>query len=485
MDRSFRDLIFSTDPEALLRHQYASVITSASSVGNSVCRPGHPLKILLAGYIGALNTGADVRTSEIVRQIHAVLGSQTVELGVVAIKPHVPQDLQGVQVELFQGNPASFIKDACDRYDVVIACEGSLFTSTFSDGLAAMLVTSLSYARAQGKLAVAFGVEVDRMSPAIEEFVREHCRGVSIFTRNEASRRQLIALGLDARSGTDTGWTFTPRPARSASELLYAAGWDGHTEIVALCPVNPFWWPLQCDPKRALLLPLHGGEAPDYYGKYHFHKTTEETQQQFEAYLNAIAQAVHRYSRQRPIFPLVIGMEPLDRTACEALSRRLNTAPPMIAGEHDAHTLISLLQASHRLVSSRFHAILLSMRVGVPSIGIGFDQRISNLLRDAGYDKMVLNASDPLLEDHLVERLEHLAVHGRQMSRGLKQSAADHLKQQAEMGRALRLDIARHYPDFPLPPAPTFWHGYLPPLDGDMSCLADEIEDISDEVETQ
>ena len=46
-------------------------------------RPGHPLKLLFAGYNGTRNTGADVRVEEMIRQIRHVLGASNVELSVV------------------------------------------------------------------------------------------------------------------------------------------------------------------------------------------------------------------------------------------------------------------------------------------------------------------------------------------------------------------------------------------------------------------
>ena len=58
----------------------------------SIARPartsaGDPLKLLLAGYSGTRNTGADVRVEEMIRQFRHVLGDDNLELTITTIDP--------------------------------------------------------------------------------------------------------------------------------------------------------------------------------------------------------------------------------------------------------------------------------------------------------------------------------------------------------------------------------------------------------------
>ena len=309
------------------------------------------------------------------------------------------------------------------------------------------------------------------MTPEVADFVRRHCAGVPVFSRNEASRLLLVGLGLDARPGTDTGWTFVPRPARPATDLLRDLGWNGAVDVLALCPVNPFWWPLVTDHKRALLLPLRGDRDPSYYGVRTFHRDSEEVDRRFQRYLDGFARAVQRHARRHPVFPVVLGMEPLDRAACEGLAGRLGAPPPLLAGEHDADELVATLRAASRLVSSRLHAIILSMSAGVPAIGLGFDRRIRSLLDEAGHPEQALDVDDPALEARLADALDRTCADGPRLGRDLRREAVGNLRRQAEMGRGLRLEIVKHHPDFPLPREPASWRGYLPELDPEIASL--------------
>lgn len=477
-DQSRSGPALAPDPEAIVRARHAATINAARAIGPpDGWRAGRPLRLLLAGYVGALNTGADVRSGELVRQLRAVLGIDSVEFGVLAMQPKVPGRLGEVHVEMMDGrSPSQFVSETCDRYDGVLACEGSLFTSTFSNDLTALLAAFLGYASAQGKLAIAVGAEADRMTDEVAAFVREQCRDVVIFTRNNASLKSLAALGLTAQRGTDTGWTFVPKPARPPHELLRELGWDGSSDLLVICPSNPFWWPVKLDPRRAVRLKLGGGEDPNYYGNYSFHRTSMDVEQRFTAYLDAMAQAVKVHCREHDVFPVVVGMEPLDRLACCGLAQRLDAPPPLMSGDCDADVIVAVLRAAQRIVSMRLHAIILSMGAGVPPIGVAFDGRISALMEEDGLPELVLQAHDVALGQRLGELLEYVTVNRERIKNDVRRAAAHHLRQQGEMGQALRREVARRYPDFALPQVGAGWRGGLPAFDPDLVDLAKEVD---------
>lgn len=457
-----------------MRRQHAARIDAARAVGPvEEWQPGRPLRLLLAGYVGAFNTGADIRSAELVRQLRSVLGPGQVELGVLAMRQQVPSGLGDVHVEVMDGHsPSEFVSDTCERYDGVIGCEGSMFTSAFSNDLTALLTAFMAYAAAQGKLALAVGAEADRMTGELAAFVKEQCREVVIFTRNAASRRNLRTLGIPAHAGTDTGWSFQPRPQKSAPELLCELGWDGEKDVLAVCPNNPFWWPVKLDPRRAVRQRLRGVEDPSYYGNYAFHQSSDEVEKHLADYLDALARAVQTHCRRRNVFPVIVGMEPLDRVACDGLAERLGAPPPLMAGECEPDMIVAVLRTAQRLVSMRLHAIILSMGAGVPLVGIAFDGRIAALMEEDGLPELVLRIHDGALERRLGELLEHITVNRHSIGEQLRGAAARHLRQQGEMGLALRREVARRYPDFELPDVAAGWRGGLPECDHRLEELA-------------
>lgn len=50
-------------------------------------RPGEPIKMLLAGYAGTRNTGADVRVEEMIRQFRHLFSDEHLELSIFTLDP--------------------------------------------------------------------------------------------------------------------------------------------------------------------------------------------------------------------------------------------------------------------------------------------------------------------------------------------------------------------------------------------------------------
>ena len=150
-----------------------------SPLGTSTARfqQGRPLKILLAGYTGTRNTGADVRVEEMIRQFWTIFGEDELELSILTIDPELsagyfPRVRQVQMPKIFP----KFLSDECPRHHGVIACEGSMFKSKFASALSTMMAGALGLANVEGKLSVGYGAEAGEMDPGLQQFVRRQCK---------------------------------------------------------------------------------------------------------------------------------------------------------------------------------------------------------------------------------------------------------------------------------------------------------------------
>lgn len=467
MEYPIHEFMFSDDPEATMRGHLRAGIAERRLASSSAAHPGdRELRLLLVGYSGAHNTGADSRVAEIVRQLHTLYAGVELRIGLTTIGPSLPDALRGVEMEPISEYFPQFIHAACDRYDGILACEGSMFTSTFSDSLSAMMAGALGHAGVAGKLSVGYGGEAGAMSPALEDFVREHCAGSLLVARNRPSHERLAGLGLRVRLGADTAWTYRSPAPDQARAWLAEAGWDGNEPVLVVCPINPFWWPVKPDPGRAMRLQLQGQRSEAQYGAFSFHHESDAATRRYLAYLDGLAGAVRRYRRQRRVFPVIVGMEQLDARACRDLAERIDGKPPvLVAGEQPMDRLIGVLRQADLLASSRFHALVLSMPAGVPSCGIAMDGRIEHLLRARGPADLLLQADDAALEEKLCASLERLETEREAIREACLCMVAAELRRLGEMGRMLVEETARLYPNLPLIDAGADWRRYLPPLD--------------------
>jgi polysaccharide pyruvyl transferase WcaK-like protein len=442
--------------------------------------PGEPLKILLAGYTGTRNTGADVRVEEMIRQFRRLFGDDHSDLSILTIDPALSQNYFRTVKQLHVPDffPKYLYETVHDMH-CVIACEGSMFKSKFANALSTMMVGALGLAGETGKIAVGYGGEAGKMDRALEELVKRYCEEVLIIARNEESTTVLKKLGVASRPGTDTAWTFEPAPKEKGTELLRRAGWDGETPILALCPINAFWWPVKPDVLKGVRHAL-GERSDSHYKSLYFHADSDEIREKQAKYIGGLADGVRRFRMRHRVFPILVGMEQLDRRACEALADLLGgELPVFVSDEHEMYEMVSLVRHASLMLSSRYHALVTSMpgRADyglVPSAGVTMDERIRNLMKDRGTPELALEVDDPELADRVEATLERLAREGEALRSGIGGCVVKNLERMGEMGRSLVDHVRGYHPEFPFEDGlggdGDPW-AHLPPLSRDLEAL--------------
>ncbi|MGA8143800.1 MAG: polysaccharide pyruvyl transferase family protein [Candidatus Acidiferrales bacterium] len=438
-------------------------------------KPGTKLKLLFAGYNGTRNTGSDVRVEEMLRQVRQILSPANLDLSVMTQNFDLTRGYFGdaKQVHLPDVYPP-FLHSEVRKNDGVVACEGSMFKSKFANALTTMMIGSLGIASAQNKLSVAFGAEAGQMDSLLQRMCKRYCSDSLVITRNIESQEVLGKLGVPTELGTDTAWTFEPHPVEYGRKTLRDAGWDGSIPVLAVCPINPFWWPVTASLAKWAAHSVAGAYAKSYYRTIYFHRSGPAVDTAYEKYLSAMAAGVDGYRKTRRVFPVMIGMEMLDRDACERVAEKLGGAPIFSSENHDMYQLVSVLRASDRILSSRYHAIVTSMPAGVPSAGVTMDERIRNLMRERGHEHLLMRVDQPDLADRIVSALATLDSEADAIRDAMPRTVARNLQLMARMGVYFEEQVARRFPDFPVRQGVLSWEGYLPPLSPGLMQLLEE-----------
>ena len=438
---------------------------------------GERLKILFAGYAGARNTGGDVRVEEMIRQVRHILGASNCELSILTMDPKLTEGYfkHVHQVKMPQIFPP-FLYQECPRHHGVIACEGSMFKSKFADALSTMMAGSLGMANAENKLSVGYGAEAGQMNPPLQKFVKRHCKKSLVICRNQASEKILQDFSIRTAPGTDTAWTFSPSSAKSSKDRLKEKGWDGKTKILALGPIHPFCWPVRPSIRKVIEKSLLGRHKKEHYKSVYFHEISAEDERKYQNYIQSIARAVKRFQEKHSVFPILVGMEKLDRKACEDLANELGSNPPLfISDEINMYDMVGILRQASMLLTSRFHAIVCSMPGLVPSAGITMDERIRNLMIERGHENLFLEVDEDQLDDKLFSILEKLEKDREKISKDISKTVPKQIKKMGEMGIAFENEVKRIYPDFPLPKRENKWENYLPTLDKNLRKLLENL----------
>jgi len=428
-------------------------------------QPGEKLKLLFAGYNGTRNMGSDVRVEEMLRQIRHILGADRCDFSVMSFNFERSRGYfeNTAQVHLPDIFPP-FLANEVPRHHGVVACEGSMFKSKFANALATMMIGSLGIAAAQNKLSIGYGSEAGHMDPVVRKMCARYCKNSLVITRNEESRTVLRDLGVPTELGTDTAWTFDPRPPEYGRSVLRQLGWDGQTPVLVVCPINPFEWPVKASIGKLALHTVAGAYKQSHYRGPYFHNSGPAADAAYARYLNAIANAVARFRKQRNVFVILVATERLDSRPAHRISETLGGVPVLTSDEYNMYELVSILRACHMMASSRYHGIVTSMPALVPSAGITMDERIGNLMRERGHQELLMNVDDPDLEQKLLAALETLVTDGERIADGIARTVVKNLKLMARMGVFFEEEVQRRYPEFSTRRGEWSWEDYLPPM---------------------
>ena len=428
-------------------------------------QPGDRLKLLFAGYNGTRNMGSDVRVEEMLRQIRHILGAERVEFSVMSQNFDFSRGyFEGTkQVHLPDIFPPFLAKEV-PQHDGVVACEGSMFKSKFANALTTMMIGSLGIAAAQNKLSVGYGAEAGHMDPVVAKMCGRYCKNSFVITRNEESRGVLRELGVPTELGTDTAWTFEPRPPEYGQSVLRKVGWDGKTPVLVVCPINPFEWPVKASIAKYAVRSLTGAYKDSHYRTVYFHNSGPAAERAYQKYWTSIANAVDAFRKKKNVFVILAATERLDARPANRISEKLGGVPVLTSDEYNMYELVSVLRACHMMASSRYHGIVTSMPGLVPSAGITMDERIRNLMRERGHQDLLMTVDDPELEGKLLVALEKLSSDGERIADGVARTVVKNLKVMAHMGAYFEEEVQRRYPEFETRRGEWGWEDYLPPI---------------------
>lgn len=424
------------------------------------------LKILLIGYNGALNTGADVRVEAMVRQFYHILGKENIEIGILSLNPENSKVYFGKETELIYLDSV-FFKDvlrSCSKYHMAVLSEGSCFKSKFANALTTFFVAACGVMKSQGKPVIGYGSEAGEMDFFLKKLVRHYCNETFIISRTEPSLKSVRELGLDGSEGTDTAWIFKGLSSEFADSLLKKMGWDGKKPLLGLSVINPFHWPVRPNLFKFIQMKLFKTHQEENYDKWYFFTKSEERTRLYENYLDAIANSVIHLHQTHNIFPVMIGMERLDYGACESLKQKINLDAPIISSrDFNGYEMTSVLQYLSLLITSRYHARVLSMGSGVPSIAISMDERLKNLLTETGHvNSYYLDVDESDLKDKLVSMGDKLWEKREMVRSELKAKIPDYCKRMALMGKTFYDFVSSKFDGITIKEKPESLEGYLP-----------------------
>lgn len=400
-------------------------------------------KVLCIGYNGANNTGAEALLLADIEDIRAVLGPEA-SLTVPSLNE------QNLRRYLKEGPnlhivrlPSIFpltVRRLVQEHDLIMLVEGSAYMDTWTSVLLWYFLWATRCAHAQGKPCLAYAVDAGAMSA----FNQRLTRGIAsqtdwIITRAQAAADRLRSWGVTAPmvATADNAFTFCPAPADA--DFVQRCWPEAATGAVGMAVVDFYRWPVVIRP--------WGRQQDCYQWPYYFSCSPERRRASQELAAGYAALADELIVQHDKSIALIC-MEQLDEPLARAVLGRMvhaERARIFSAREYNASQMTHLLRSLDLLITSRYHACVLSLAAQVPQIAVGHDLRLKSIYAELGLaDEFFIQPDAPDLFATIEDRVEQLLADPAPVQERLCSGYVDHLAKARQNRQLLREFVQAH-----------------------------------------
>jgi polysaccharide pyruvyl transferase WcaK-like protein len=403
-----------------------------------------PPRILLIGYNGANNTGAEALLQADIEDLRAVFGDDA-PLTVPSLKDpanlrrylHEGPSLRIVRMpSVFPAATRRLVRE----HDLVVLVEGSTYMDTWTPVLLWYFLWATRCAHQDGKPCLAYAADAGQLRPRNQRLVRRWASTTDlIVTRSEAAAVRLREWGVTApiKWTADNAFNFDPRPEDQAwARSIWP---EAERPPAGIAAVDFHRWPVVIRP---------WGHARDRY-RWPYYFSTSPARRRASAelargYAGLADRVVERHDR--PV--ALIAMEELDEPIARAIQAEMaHPERARVCSSHqlDASRMTALLRSLDVLVTSRYHASVLSLAAAVPQVAVHRDLRLRSLYAELGLEHdYFLPPDDPEVFGRMADAVDRLLADPVEVRDRLRAGHAAHVAAARQNRELLRGFAAEH-----------------------------------------
>lgn len=384
-------------------------------------------KILLVGYNGANNTGAEALLLADIEDVRSLLVPD-VSITVPSLsEANLRRYLQEGPNLHIERMPTLFplkTRELVRQHDITMLVEGSAYMDTWTSALLWYFLWATHCADAANKPCLAYAVDAGTLSPRNQRLVRSEASKTDlIVTRSQAAADRLRAWGVTAPIEVTADNAFNFVPGREDADFLQRSWPEARGGVVGMALVDFHQWPVVIKP--------WGKHSDCYKWPYYYSRSPERTQAT-EAMARGYAALADRVVNEYGKSVALICMEELDEPflrQVQGYMKRAGRSHVFSSRQHNASQMTSLLRGLDALVTSRYHACVLSLAAQVPQVAVGHDLRLKSIYRELGLgESHFIEPSSPGLWPELTHQLDELIANPQPMRRMLRPGYEEHLR---------------------------------------------------------
>ncbi|WP_231551453.1 polysaccharide pyruvyl transferase family protein [Methanobacterium sp. SMA-27] len=357
-------------------------------------------KVMLMGYNGANNTGSETRLISIIEDVRKVLGPDVQitipTLNEENLRRYIKEDSNLIIAPI----PSIFffaIRKLVKEQDLVLLVEGSCYMDTWTSALLWAFLWTTKCANSFNIPCIAYAVDAGDLSVFNKFLVkREASKTDLIITRTSYAADELIKIGVTApiKHTADSAFTFQTEPE---DYNTIKKNWNIETsfettdDIVGIAVIDFNLWPVVIRP--------WGRKENLYKWPYYFSRSPKRILASKDLAYKWAAEADRIIETHRKNIAFIC-MEELDEPLAKNIVNDMKhpqNARIFSSSEFNASQITEILRNVDFLVTSRYHAAVLSLEARIPQIAVGHDPRLKGLYKD-------LELDEDYLIDYISER---------------------------------------------------------------------------------
>lgn len=399
--------------------------------------------VMMMGYNGANNTGAEALLLADIADVRAVLGPEA-HITVPTLNPaNLRRYLQEGPHLHIASIPSIFflaLRRLVRQHDLIMLVEGSTYMDTWTSALLWAYLWVTHCADGADKPCLAYAVDAGTLNAFDRGLVRREASKTDlIIVRARAAAERLRAWGVTAPIEITADNAFTFQPDASDAGLLRRVWPKATGQIAGLCLVDFNLWPVTMRP--------WGPRAYCYRWPYYFSHSAERsraTNKLIAEYATLADCLVAKHCMSVAL----ICMEQLDEPLAQQVVQHMahaDRARVFSAREYNASQITELLRGLDLLLTSRYHAAVLSLAAQVPQIAIGHDLRLMTLYEDLGLaEECFVHPQQADLSASLLKRVEHVLADPLPRREALRRGYDDHVQRARHNRDLLRTFVTDH-----------------------------------------
>ncbi len=393
-------------------------------------------KVLLVGYNGANNTGSEARLLSIIDDVRAILGPEAIITVPTLNKDNLKRYIKENKFLRIASISTIFffdIRRLVKEHDILLLVEGSCYMDTWTSALLWAFLWATKCAHSFKKSSIAYAVDVGHLSSFNQWLVkREASKTDLILTRTELAADGLKEIGVKAPMQITADCAFTFKTEKEDSDILQKTWPDLDSGVVGLTPIDFYLWPVVMRP--------WGKKESLYNWPYYFSRSKKRVEGSGQLAIKW-AKIADRIIEKHGKKVALICMEELDEPLAICIKNKMKN-PEMVkifsSGTCNASQMTNVLRNLELLVTSRYHAGILSLEAQIPQIAVGHDTRLRGFYKELGLENYMLDYMSPEIWSKLEEKVDKLLENPGIQQKILKEGFDQHLKRACKNPETLR-----------------------------------------------